>query len=431
MSLFFVVLREVIQYGLVLLLLVGVFPRHTKAILVSSLVTILAGVTATLMYYPLSDFLAKVYVGYAFYCYIMVLLLAFVADEHPIYPTLAVGLMLFFPSAQLASVMYDEIALKGGTIIFPVLVSALIGTGLFAYGLRHVEKLDMRKYAGTDGIFILLAAFCFAFGGLNEFDHSSVITSVQHGFFVFFSSLVPVVREMLLLPGGSVISLPFNRYFEFFSSQRVAMAVTASILFLPPLFVFVRLLLTPEPETSAVEIKADRRKIIGAYRDELLNKGVPLLVALAVSIVLLHSANLAMRPTYEPQPVPVVSDGDMLEIPLIDKFGDISDGKMRKYAIAQNGQSYRFIVMMKPDGEVVAVLDACKICPPRGYVQRADHVVCKYCNTPMPTQSLGQPGGCNPIPVKYQVQGDVVLIKKSEILKAFEEAGKETGSVLR
>jgi uncharacterized membrane protein len=121
----------------------------------------------------------------------------------------------------------------------------------------------------------------------------------------------------------------------------------------------------------------------------------------------------------------------MLEIPLIDKFGDISDGKMRKYAIARNGESYRFIVMMKPDGEVVAVLDACKICPPRGYVQRADHVVCKYCNTPMPTQSLGQPGGCNPIPVKYQVQGDVVLIRKSEILKAFEEAGKETGSVLR
>lgn len=431
MSLFFTVLREAAEYGVLLFLLVAVFSRHRKVILVSSLVVISAGIVTTWINYPLSDFVTKVYVGFMFYCFLLVLLLAFIADEHPIHPVLAVILMLFIPSAQLASVVFDDMSLKGGIALIPVLPGVLIVPGLFLFSLRYTGRIAIRKFVGTDGIFILLASFCFVFGGLHEFDHSSVISSVQHGFFVFFSSLVPALKKLLLLPEATMIEMPLNGFFEFFSSQRVAMAVTALILFLPPLFVFVRLLLKPEPETADIGKKAERRKIIGVYREELLRKGVPLLTALAVSIVLLHSANLAMRPTYEPEPIPIVSDSDMLKIPLVDSFGDISDGKMRKYVFAQNGRSYRFIVIMRPDGEVVAVLDACEICPPRGYVQRADHVVCKYCNTPMPVQSLGKPGGCNPIPVEYRVEGDSVFLEKRAIIHAYEKAGKETGSVLR
>jgi hypothetical protein len=276
-------------------------------------------------------------------------------------------------------VIYDEIILKGVTVLIYAVLGGLIGVGSFIYTLRYVTRFNIRKFVGTDGIFIVLAAFCFMFGGLNEFDHLSVITSMQHGFYVFFSSASDVLKKLLLLPDGILVGTPFNNYFEFFSSQRVALAATALILFIPPLFIFSRLLLIPEPETGNVEKKAERRIIVGAYRDKLLKKGGPILVALTVSIVLLHSANLAMRPTYEPEPVPVISEGDKLEISLIDKFGDVSDGKMRKYTFMRDGKSYRFIVMMRPDGEVVAVLDACKICPPRGYVQRADKVICKYC----------------------------------------------------
>ena len=144
---------------------------------------------------------------------------------------------------------------------------------------------------------------------------------------------------------------------------------------------------------------------------------------------MLHSANLAIRPTFEPEPIPVVADGDAITLPLADKFGDISDGKMRKYSFRHNEEIYRFIVMMRPDGEVIAVLDACEICPPVGYVQRGEHVICKYCNTPIPLGSLGQPGGCNPIPVRYKTEDNTITVSKREIINAYKkETGKKIGS---
>jgi uncharacterized membrane protein len=195
------------------------------------------------------------------------------------------------------------------------------------------------------------------------------------------------------------------------------MAVTALILFIPPVYVFIRLLITPEPSTDDIEVKAERRKVLAIYTDELIKKGTPLLIALLVIIVLLHSANLAMSPMFDPEPIPLVADEDMLTIPLKGKYGDITDGRIRKFSIRQQGRAYRFIVISRPDGEVVAALDACEICPDYGYVQRGEHVICKYCSTPIPLLSLGQPGGCNPIPLKYKLEGDDLVISKNEIVK--------------
>jgi hypothetical protein len=431
MSSFLIALRETFEYGIMLLLLAGVFKRHVKVILYAAIIIAVTGIITTLINYPLSDLLEKVYVGFAFYGFVMLLLLSFVSNDHVIYPILAVVVIIFFPVAQLAVVVSDRVALKGSSVIVYAGLGGFIGIGSFVYAVRYANKLDFRKYVGTDGIFVVIAAFCFMFGGLHEFDHQSVVTSLQHGFHVFFVSATDVLKKLLLVPDGTLIVTPFNDFFELFSSQRVALAATALVLFIPPLFVFTRLMLIPEPETGDVAKRSERRIMIGVYRDELLKKGAPLLVSLAISVVILHSANLAMRPTYEPEPIPIVSEGDKIEISLIDKFGDISDGKMRKYTFSRDGKSYRFMVIMRPDGEVVAVLDACKICPPKGYVQRADHVICKYCNTPIPARSLGQPGGCNPIPLNYRAEGDQLVVSKQDIIDAFQEAGKETGSVLR
>jgi len=116
-----------------------------------------------------------------------------------------------------------------------------------------------------------------------------------------------------------------------------------------------------------------------------------------------------------------VADGEDIAIPLKDSLGDISDGRIRKYSFRHMGRVYRLLVLQRPDSRVVAALDACEICPPTGYVQRGEHVVCKYCSTPLPLQSIGQPGGCNPIPVNSRRDGNTLVMNRSEIVDTHDK----------
>jgi uncharacterized membrane protein len=73
--------------------------------------------------------------------------------------------------------------------------------------------------------------------------------------------------------------------------------------------------------------------------------------------------------------------------------------------------------MKKPDGTLSVCLDACEICAPDGYGQSKDHVVCLYCNTPIPFDTVGKPGGCNPIPLAAlvtdkEVRVDIAMIRE-------------------
>jgi len=432
MAALFITLREGIVFFLILLLLIGVYPERKKYLIVFALTVISAGILTTWFNYPLTGFLKNAYSGFLFYSFVLILFLSFVSGNKPVYPLLCLALSLFIPSAELASQVIDAVMLKGGTVLIFVLAGTLVAVFLFIMGLRTLPGLDLSKYFGRDGVFVFISAILFLFGGVKEFDNSSVVSALQHGLSVFLSSFIPFLNDLLLIPRGETLVTDFGGISGYLASQRTAMAVTALILFLPPLFVFLKLLRTREPDTGGLEKSAERRKALFFYRDELLKKGIPLLLSLSASVILLHLANLAERPTYDPEPSPLVTDGDMLTIPLKDRLGDISDGRMRKYSFLHQGEVYRFMVVMRPDGAVVAALDACEVCPPRGYVQRGGHVICIYCNTPIPLQSIGRAGGCNPIPLRAMVKGDSLLVGKSNVIDAYKEvAGGERGERLK
>ncbi len=432
MTLFLIALREGLEYGAILLLLTGVFSEQKKTIVASGVFAVASGVILTILLFPISGIVSSAYTAGMFYGFILLLLMSLITGRSPVYPVLAVIFALLLPSAHLTAVIFDEMNLKGWTSFFSAAGGFAISGGIFFFSLKTLPVRALKKFFSTNGVMAVLASFCFVFGGLNEFDNAVIITTLQKGIFAFLQSFMPFFRHLLLIPHGNNSPPALEMIVGFFASQRVAMALTALILFVPPLMIFSRLIFTPEPGTEGIEKKADRRKILSAYLNELLRKGTPLISSLIVSIVLLHAANLAINPTYDPEPEPVMAEGDTIKIPLMNKAGDISDGKLRKYSFAKDGSDYIFIIMMKPDGEVVAVLDACEVCPPRGYVQKGSHVICKYCNTPIPLDTLGHPGGCNPIPVRSIVENDSISVKASEIISAYlKEAGKETGSVLR
>jgi high-affinity iron transporter len=42
-------------------------------------------------------------------------------------------------------------------------------------------------------------------------------------------------------------------------------------------------------------------------------------------------------------------------------------------------------------------------------------VVCKNCAAPINPQSVGMPGGCNPVPLKAEQTSDAIVIREADI----------------
>ncbi len=115
-------------------------------------------------------------------------------------------------------------------------------------------------------------------------------------------------------------------------------------------------------------------------------------------------AALALAPDAEGQvnvPLATVNDGHV-------HFFEIKDP-----AVA--GATLRFFVMKEPDGTLQACMDACEICGDMGYYQDSNGLNCRNCGAPINAVSLGQTGGCNPIPVRAKVAGDHLAVDASSI----------------
>jgi len=90
-------------------------------------------------------------------------------------------------------------------------------------------------------------------------------------------------------------------------------------------------------------------------------------------------------------------------------------GEMKHFVSDVNGTHIRFFLYRKPDGKIAALFDACEICGPVGFYQSGGAVICKNCAAPINPSSVGQPGGCNPIPLKAETTSDAVVIKEADL----------------
>ncbi|TAN02780.1 MAG: DUF2318 domain-containing protein [Rhizobiaceae bacterium] len=95
--------------------------------------------------------------------------------------------------------------------------------------------------------------------------------------------------------------------------------------------------------------------------------------------------------------------------------GTVNDGDLHRFAIEENGVTVRMIVIRKPDQTLVAAFDACQICGNQGYYQKGPNVICKNCASAIFVPSVGQSGGCNPIPIESHVEGDQLVVMADKL----------------
>ena len=100
-----------------------------------------------------------------------------------------------------------------------------------------------------------------------------------------------------------------------------------------------------------------------------------------------------------------------------------SDGHLHRFEYkTEKNINVRWIVVKKPNSAVYGVgLDACEVCGNAGYFERSGQVICKRCDVVMNINTIGFKGGCNPIPLAYEVKDGNLVFRLSDILAGEKE----------
>ena len=156
--------------------------------------------------------------------------------------------------------------------------------------------------------------------------------------------------------------------------------------------------------------------------------GVPWLTVTCVStaaVAVVVVAYLILRPTADAvagrsgppaglaAPV-VASQSGEIRIPLAELAG--GQAKFLQHAAAAG--AVRFFAIRGADGVARVALDACEICfhARLGYFQRGDEVVCRKCgNSYAPALIDERPGGCHPIRIPREVDGDHLVVLAADL----------------
>lgn len=110
----------------------------------------------------------------------------------------------------------------------------------------------------------------------------------------------------------------------------------------------------------------------------------------------------------------VVETTDQVKIPL----KALDTGKALVLRNETLGRQLYYFVLKSSDGQYRAAFDACDVCfrANRGYRQEDDLMVCNQCGQSFPSVKINEvKGGCNPAPLARKVEGQYLVIKKSDI----------------
>lgn len=295
---------------------------------------------------------------------------------------------------------------------------------------KRLMKVPFEQAFSAASILIMIGALQFGFGGVGEIEKDNSFVPLQRNLISFLSDTIRSLQSLLLISDHPFMIVPLTGLAKYFASDRTALAMTLAAIMAPPLFMLIRIFSRPDPLVHDLQAGAEKRQTIAFFRRELVYQAMPVITSFIILIVILHAGNVSLNPLYEPPPVPVRADenSELLRIYLSDKTGSLEDRKMRKYVYYYGNKQIIFMAILKPDGTVGVALDECEVCRPadwntdaKGYAQKGDHLICKYCMTPIATSTLNNPGGCNPVPIPFAVEDFVITIKSADLIATFNK----------
>ncbi len=149
--------------------------------------------------------------------------------------------------------------------------------------------------------------------------------------------------------------------------------------------------------------------------------GAIILAALGLGFV------YAKPPSLSPAtPVEAGADGTV-RIPLSTFRGTA----LQRFQVTVEGRPVRFIAVpiepVEKGGEIATAFDACLICGPKGYYQDGPNITCLHCGSAVYPPSIGQAGGCNPIPLASRVEGSDLVLTVADLSGGTQGTGDHAG----
>src|SRR3954462_13631366 len=299
----------------------------------------------------------------------------------------AIGLFLFVFLMVLREGVETVLILSAVSLNSTELMSVLgtlMGVALaVVFGVMFVKgsvRINLQKFFQVTTVILLFVAAQLVISGLHELSENGVLPSSKQE----MALIGPIVRNDL-----------------FFFVTILALAA------LMVLFEYRRRVPSPVIAASRAE---ERKQQWRARRERLWMASV---YASSFLFILLVTAEFiyAKSSNSLPPAASVTFVNDQAAIPL----AQVSDGDLHRFVGDVNGTQIRFLVYQKPDASFVAVADACEICGAIGFAKGSNGIVCKNCAAPIAPNSVGQPGGCNPIPLKTTVSNGTLILTRSDL----------------
>jgi high-affinity iron transporter len=250
------------------------------------------------------------------------------------------------------------------------------------FGVMFVKgsvRVNLQKFFRVTSVILCFVAAQLVISGLHELSENGILPSSKQEMAI----IGPIVRNDL-----------------FFFVTIFALAA------LMVLFEVKRRAPVALPESAA-----ERRKMQWSTRRERLwmfsvyASSFVFIVLVTAEFIYTKSVS-ALSPATE-----VTFVNGQVSIPLTQLY----DGDLHRFSAKENGAEVRFWLYQKPDGKIATVFDACTICGAVGFYKGPNGVVCKNCAAPINPQSVGMPGGCNPVPLHAEQTSDAVIIREADI----------------
>jgi len=252
--------------------------------------------------------------------------------------------------------------------------------------IRGSVKINLQRFFRITTVILYFVAFQLIVSGLHELSENGVLPSST----TEMRFIGPIVRNDL-----------------FFFVTMLALAGLMMLL------EFKR----RTPATlSPASTPADKRRAEWSQRREKMwmNAVVAtsfLFIFLSTAEFIYAKSSTALSPTSA-----ITLVGSQVTLPT----ADVNDDKLHRYGVhLDDGKGgnveVRFLLFRKPDGNIVSVADACQICGPVGFYIGDQGITCKMCASPLNAASMGQKGGCNPIPLKSTISAGQLIIQAADL----------------
>ncbi|WP_263365218.1 Fe-S-containing protein [Edaphobacter bradus] len=252
--------------------------------------------------------------------------------------------------------------------------------------VRGSVKINLQRFFRVTTVILYFVAFQLVVSGLHELSENGVLPSST--------------TEMRLI--GPIVR---NDFFFF-----------VTMLALAGLMVLLEYRRRAPVTLAADATAADKRRAQWSQRREKMWMNA-VVVTSFVFIFLSTAEFIYAKSTTALSPTTAVT---LVGSQVTVQTSEVTDDKLHRYGVhVDDGKGgsveVRFLLFKKPDGNIVAVGDACRICGPVGFYIGSQGITCKMCASPLNASSMGQEGGCNPIPLKSSIASGIVTIQAADL----------------